>query len=325
MYAVWQLAYTVPRITKLVVTRCDASGNVKEDGTCAKVSFNWATDKTVSSVKIEWKQTTATTWSSATVTSSGTSGSVAQVVGSSAISVDNTYGFRISVADSGGTSTTTTVIGGLAYAIDFKAGGTGVAFGKPAETDDLVDIAWNTMLSGNLTMRNADNIYMKNTSGTDRNALHMNISNHLNLGYGGYRVGEGQTNVYGDKVNLVHTNGLMINNTAVNDFVVEVGTSNSWTYRKWNSGRAEAWRICDLGEITPSASGSLYYTKHTFSFPTIFKAVPIVTGNLYGNYMGGISLGRDTTTTNCVFYVFTSTNSSRTNYDVNLYASGVWK
>ena len=68
LYAIWELAYTKPRITDFAITRSNSSGTADDEGTNALVSFKWACDKTVSSITIKWKLSSATTWSSSTVT-----------------------------------------------------------------------------------------------------------------------------------------------------------------------------------------------------------------------------------------------------------------
>lgn len=137
LYAVWELAYTAPRINNLSADRCNSSGTLTDEGTYAKVTCSWATDKTVSAVKIEWKLSTATTWSSVNVTATGTSGSVNYVVGSGGLSTENTYDLRVTVTDSLGSSTSAVSIAPLNYAIDFRKGGKGVAIGGPANNDYL--------------------------------------------------------------------------------------------------------------------------------------------------------------------------------------------
>lgn len=140
LYAIWQLAYVKPRITSVSVARCNSSGTVTEEGTYAKVVFNWATDKTVSSITVKWKATTATTWSSTTISASGTSGSVSKAVGAGGLSTDSTYDIQIVVADASGSTTVSRSLSGLKFTIDALAGGNGVAFGKPAETENLFEV-----------------------------------------------------------------------------------------------------------------------------------------------------------------------------------------
>lgn len=126
LYAVWELAYTAPRITNLKADRCNSAGTLDDDGTYAKVTFSWATDRTISSIKV----------AGVAVSASGTSGSVSKVVGGS-YSAETAYSISVAVADSGGTTTVTTTLAPMTLVIDFLKGGKGVAFGKPATTQNL--------------------------------------------------------------------------------------------------------------------------------------------------------------------------------------------
>lgn len=126
LYAVWQLAYVAPRITNLAANRCNSAGTYTDDGQYAKVTFNWATDKTISSVKIVCNGTTTTVSGQ-----SGTSGSVSQVVGANVLSTENSYTVTVTVTDTTGSSTSTTVVAPLAYIMDFAPNGS-VAVGEPA-------------------------------------------------------------------------------------------------------------------------------------------------------------------------------------------------
>lgn len=143
LYAVWEVAYVKPRLTNFSAQRCNSAGTISETGTYAKVTFNWATDKTVSSIKIEWKTQSATSWTSATVTASGTSGSVSQVVGAGGISAENSYSIKATVADAGGSTPSPTLsLGTTKFPIDVKNKGTGISFGKVAEVDNVADFGF---------------------------------------------------------------------------------------------------------------------------------------------------------------------------------------
>lgn len=150
LYAVWQLAYTKPRITNVSVVRCNSSGAAADEGQNGLVSFKWACDKSVSSIKIEWKLTSATSWSSATVTASGTSGTVSKVIGGDALSAENTYDVRITVSDSGGSSYAIGSLTSMKFALDILSGGQGIAFGKTAETSGLAEFAYQTKFTGGI-------------------------------------------------------------------------------------------------------------------------------------------------------------------------------
>ena len=113
LYAVWELAYSKPRITNLSVKRCNSGGAVKEDGTYALVSFDWACDKDISGLLIEWKLSTDEAYSSSkTITATGKSGTVGQAVGG-AFLVTSSYTIRVTVTDSGGSATDTRTLNSL--------------------------------------------------------------------------------------------------------------------------------------------------------------------------------------------------------------------
>lgn len=148
LYAIWELAYTQPRITNLSVVRANSSGTEDDEGTNALISFKWECDKTVSSIVIKWKLTSATTWTSSTVTASGTSGTVSKTVGSNGLSLEQSYDIHITVSDANGSSYMTGMLYSMLFVIDAKAGGKGAAIGKVAEEEGVFDIAFKTRLLG---------------------------------------------------------------------------------------------------------------------------------------------------------------------------------
>ena len=127
LYAIWELAYTAPRISNLTATRCNSAGTLADDGTYAKVTFNWATDKTVTGISIVCNGVTTKP------SASGTSGSVSQVVGANALNTENTYVVTVTVSDGTGSSNSYTTIAPLEYILDFEPNGS-AAFGGPAKS-----------------------------------------------------------------------------------------------------------------------------------------------------------------------------------------------
>ena len=143
LYAVWELAYIPPKITDVKVQRCDSDGTPSDIGTCYSVSLSWVTEKADPTVKIEHKLSTDTDWILADEsTKSGTSGVHTGTYGNDGLSGEKAYDIRITVTDSVGSSTYALQIAPVAFTMDFKAGGKGVSFGKPATIDYLVDSAW---------------------------------------------------------------------------------------------------------------------------------------------------------------------------------------
>lgn len=142
LYAVWEKNYTKPIITSYSVERCDASGKVSDEGTCAKVVFNWTCSKSVSYIEVAWRATTESAETTADITASGTSGTINTIVGAGTLSTEKAYNVEVRVADAGGMSFAVRTLGGAAYPIDFLVGGRGTAVGKPAEVPELFDVGW---------------------------------------------------------------------------------------------------------------------------------------------------------------------------------------
>ena len=139
LYAVWELAYLKPRIVNLSIIRCNSSGAAADDGTNALVSFDWECDKAVTSIVIKRKLSEDSTWVSSTLSPSGTSGTVNQVIGSNSMSAESSYDIHITVTDGGGSSYTVGTLPSMKFAIDCLAGGKGVAFGKTAELENVAE------------------------------------------------------------------------------------------------------------------------------------------------------------------------------------------
>ena len=162
LYAVWELAYTKPRINNLSITRSDSSGTPSDEGANALIAFDWACDKSVSSIVVKWKRPQDSTWSSYTVSASGTSGKATCTVGSNSLSTESSYDFHITVADGSGSSYATTILTSMLLTVDYLRGGRGIAFGKTAELEDVCDINFQTRLLGGVK-------YVLLTANTDLN------------------------------------------------------------------------------------------------------------------------------------------------------------
>ena len=149
LYAVWELAYTKPRITNLSIVRVTSSDVLSDSGTTARVAFGWACDKAVSSITIQWKLATNSTYgNSKTVTASGTSGTVHQLI--STFSTESSYDIRITVTDSSGSSYVAGVLPSMKFILDFLSGGNGAAVGKAAEQSGVFDIGFKTRFFGGI-------------------------------------------------------------------------------------------------------------------------------------------------------------------------------
>ncbi len=131
LYAVWELSYKKPTISNLSATRCTSDGTSAEDGTCALLSFKWSTYQEISSIVIDYADTTGSEIGSVTVAESSTNGTVSQIISDHIFDTEKTYTFTITVTDIDSTSRSTSM-SGLVFNIDFCKD-TSTAIGKPAE------------------------------------------------------------------------------------------------------------------------------------------------------------------------------------------------
>lgn len=110
------------------------------------------------------------------------------------------------------------------------------------------------------------------------------------------------------------------------DYIVEQGTDNGWTYRKWNSGIAECWKLISNGSTAmTSAEGSGYYApKKTYSFPSIFTAITSVSADadLHGA-LGGFTISV-ITVSSFSGYLWATRSITKETW-VNAHVVGTWK
>jgi uncharacterized repeat protein (TIGR02543 family) len=279
LYAVWGRSYEKPTIKSFTVSRWSSSsateGKASDSGTYARVKFSWTSGTAAPSILIEWKAASASSWSSKSVTASGTSGSVTQVIGGS-LSLDNSYNIRVTVNDGTSPQSSTKTLPAASFVVDVLAEGKGVALGKAAELSDTFDVNFlgkfrkdveigektkngdgktgvhldsdgfihlqrdtsqgyhpyigfylgvSTESGGELRLNSStkkmellkaanykfdNHVYLPNnkyycglaTDGTLIRMLYTNANNNCILGYGGYSLGYGTTNIYGNRVNF---------------------------------------------------------------------------------------------------------------------------
>lgn len=201
LQAVWELTYTKPTISNLTIERCLQDGTADDEGTYAKVGFDWGVFQSSEqryyggSGNAPYSSNTA---SSCTITIDGTdhtftslSNPVEEVI-TGPFSTDSSYDVTVTITDSQGvkSSNTTTATGTLSstyFPMDFNADATAVGFFQPApDGDEGMFIGKDLHIKGDL----------------------------------------------------------------VADYVVDQGTTNGWDWVKYASGRYEAERIHNFGQVT---------------------------------------------------------------------------
>ena len=110
------------------------------------------------------------------------------------------------------------------------------------------------------------------------------------------------------------------------DYVVEQGTSGDWKYRKWNSGKAEAWVNSSATIAISTASGSIYFGNTSISIPSAIGFLTITHANI--EYVGAEGTWTKLTSrsTSAISFSFASSisrsSSART---ICGYVVGTWK
>lgn len=134
-------AYHTPKITSWSVVRCNSSGTAQADGTYVKCTYNASIaslgNKNTKSYTIRsYQGSTQISSNSLSNTNYSISGSVIY----SGYATDGSYTVQLEVKDSFSTTIQKVDLGTAYMTMDFKKGGKGVAFGKVAENDNMLDV-----------------------------------------------------------------------------------------------------------------------------------------------------------------------------------------
>ena len=260
------------------------------------------------------------------------------------VPTDNTLNATASFADSYTTVTKSATLPTVAVTMDFHNSGKGIALGKVAETEGLLDISWETKISEPLTVgkgikteaslevssptfgatlikrndsANAATIRFANTNGV-LGAIGMSTT--PNTGLRRWTADTSGTYFVLDTGNLTDY---------IKDYVVERGTSGIWTIEKWNSGVAKCYGTHSVSNIAvTSAWGSLYSSPQITlpNFPFTFKATPSVTLTWNGTYSAIIDGATGITTVRCGYtYLFRPDSTTLTTGGIAIQAIGKWK
>ena len=137
--------YSLPAITANAF-RSNSSGTATADGTYIRITASATATPSANSITAltyATKATTASSYSSEANVGSG--------VTKSGFANTTSYDVRIKATDKlGGVAYKYFTIPTASYTMDFKVGGKGVAFGKVAETDELVDSEWSIRSAGQI-------------------------------------------------------------------------------------------------------------------------------------------------------------------------------
>ena len=138
-------AYAAPVITGVLVQRASSTlGTLADEGTYNKctLSYTWsAIGSNARTTAVDYKETTASTWTSGSIALIASGGYV--VLGSgTTFAIDKSYDIRFTVDDSISNPVYAyAVLQTAKYVMDFKVGGTGVCFGGVSTRDNAVEVS----------------------------------------------------------------------------------------------------------------------------------------------------------------------------------------
>ena len=151
--------YAAPTVGPVSVQRCDSSGNLSDSGTYAKYTVNstysTVNNKNTRTVTAAYSSDNGSTYSAETTLQATTDTASAKTgtYGGGSLVATTSYVIRFTIKDAyGATATITAPLQSAARPMNIKSNGKGVAFGKMAETDNLLDVSWGARVRGNLTV-----------------------------------------------------------------------------------------------------------------------------------------------------------------------------
>lgn len=158
-------AYSTPLFSSFKAYRCNSSGTADENGTYVKYSLNVSSasvnSTNKSTVKIYYKKSTASSWTAATnaLTNSTSTSATSIIKNSSGTSItfdaNSTYLVYATITDNygGSTNSSTATVFGASRIFNIRANGTGIAFGKMAESDNLLESKWPVKVDSTLSAK----------------------------------------------------------------------------------------------------------------------------------------------------------------------------
>lgn len=146
------LAYTPPKIISFDAVRCNASGELQEDGKYAKIMYAYSTTPLGNQNQISLKIVSGTYSfidQSPVAYSNDT-----YLITTAIFDAEKSYGITMTLTDEFNSNTANVTLPTDATIFDILASGKGIAFGKVAETENLFDVGFDAKFNGDVTFKN---------------------------------------------------------------------------------------------------------------------------------------------------------------------------
>lgn len=173
--------YDAPEFSSFTVYRCNSSGTASDSGTYIKyelaTKYSSVNSTNKNTVKIYYKKSTDSSWSTAANALTGSTAKSAEAIiknssgtAISSFNADSTYLVYAVLTDNYNGSVQSAVVNvfGASRILNVRKSGTGIAFGKMAENDNLFEVKWPLKVNDQITFgSNAtqSRLYCDNTDG----------------------------------------------------------------------------------------------------------------------------------------------------------------
>ena len=149
--------YKTPSISAVTAQRCISNGTLNDDGTYLSVSvptssYSTCNGKNSRTLTVMYKESSATSWSTAANVSS-----TASVIGAGGISTSKSYNVRFTITDAFTSVTKDVTVSTSGCLLNFRKAKDGLSLGKFAETAGL-DVKWNSVFRSSVTVNGALNV-----------------------------------------------------------------------------------------------------------------------------------------------------------------------
>ena len=148
------LPYSAPKISAISANRCDENGVAKSTGAYLAVKFSASitplSNKNTASYKVEYKKHSENEYTSATLTDFVNQYEVVNGVYVFPAVTSSSYDIRVTATDAFGSATKATPASSIKKLFSIFRTGMGWAFGKIAELEDVLDIAFQTKFTGGI-------------------------------------------------------------------------------------------------------------------------------------------------------------------------------
>lgn len=165
LYAVWEYRTDLPTITNLSIERCETDGTLSDEGKTGLISFDWSAPRKCKQIKITFTGLTNVVTKTYTSEEDKKSDHYSAIVCQNLFLMENSYKVIITIDDydNGETTVSCLLTKGADVPIDVYKDGKGIAFGKYAEEENVMDVNFKARYWKGQKMWETDN-----TSNTQR-------------------------------------------------------------------------------------------------------------------------------------------------------------